>query len=145
MGRNFQLYSLPAPLVREDPDGDRAVADRVCGLFGDAFLAGHGGGKALQGNSLSAGGRVAIEQTCGDNVRFSLTRADALQFEALKTLGLAGVQIRRWPDPILDALENTWTDAQREYSKNDKDFAQIWKSLQKFRQDYAIWRDLSRP
>lgn len=96
-------------------------------------------------NSLSAGGRVAIEQTCGDNVRFALTRADSLQFEALKTLGLAGVQIRRWSDPVLDALESTWERTHREYSKNNKDFARVWKSLQKFRQDYAIWRDLSRP
>ncbi len=96
-------------------------------------------------SGMSADKRLAIEQTCGDNVRFALTRADALQFEALKTLGLAGVQVRRWPDSVLDALEASWNDTRRDLSQQDQDFAQAWKSLQQFRRDYAIWRDLSRP
>ena len=96
-------------------------------------------------SGLSAGGRLAVEQTCGDNVRFALTRADALQFDALKTLGLAGVQVRRWPDSVLDALKASWNVTRRELSQQDPDFAQAWKSLQRFRRDYAIWRDLSRP
>ena len=96
-------------------------------------------------NGLPAGGRMAINQTCGDNVRFALTRADALQFEALKDLGLAGVQVRRWPEPVLDALEATWKSTQRDLSQQDPDFAKAWTSLQKFHRDYAIWRDLRRP
>jgi TRAP-type mannitol/chloroaromatic compound transport system substrate-binding protein len=96
-------------------------------------------------DGLTPSGRLAIDQTCGDNVRFALTRADALQFEALKTLGLAGVQIRRWPEPVLKALEEAWKVTQRDFSKNDPDFAETWASLQKFRRDYAIWQELSRP
>lgn len=96
-------------------------------------------------NSLSPGARLAIEQTCGDNVRFSLTRADALQFNALKDLGLAGVQVRRWPEAVLDALQSAWNVTQREFSQQDEDFAKAWLSLQKFRRDFAIWRELSRP
>lgn len=96
-------------------------------------------------NNLSSGARMAVEQTCGDNVRFALTRADALQFEALKTLGLAGVQVRRWPDSVLDALDASWKATRRDLSQQDPDFALAWKSLQRFRRDFAIWRDLSRP
>ena len=96
-------------------------------------------------NGLPTGGRMAIDQTCGDNVLFALTRADALQFKALKTLGLAGVQVHRWPNPVLDALKAAWKDTQRQFSQQDVDFAQAWTSLQRFRRDYAIWRDLSRP
>ena len=95
--------------------------------------------------SLPSDSRLAIEQTCGDNVRFALTRADALQFDALKDLGLAGVQIRRWPDPILAALQSAWKETQFNLSQQDPDFANIWDSLQKFRRDYTIWRDISRP
>ncbi|MCR4378694.1 MAG: TRAP transporter substrate-binding protein [Rhodospirillales bacterium] len=96
-------------------------------------------------SSLSQNARLAVEQTCGDNVRFALTRADALQFDALKDLGLAGVHIRRWPDPVLGALQSAWKETRHELSQQDSDFANIWNSLQKFRRDYAIWRDLSRP
>lgn len=96
-------------------------------------------------SSLSQNARLAVEQTCGDNVRFALTRADALQFDALKDLGLAGVHIRRWPDSVLSALQSAWKETQHELSQQDSGFANIWNSLQKFRRDYAIWRDLSRP
>lgn len=96
-------------------------------------------------NKLSDSQHSAIEQTCGDNVRFALTRADALQFEVLKDLGLSGVQVRRWPDPVLDSLESAWNETQRELSQQDQDFAAAWASLQKFRRDFTIWRELSRP
>lgn len=96
-------------------------------------------------NNLSQNARLAVEQTCGDNVRFALTRADALQFDALKDLGLAGVHIRRWPESILSALQSAWKETHHELSQQDSDFANVWNSLQKFRRDYAIWRDLSRP
>lgn len=96
-------------------------------------------------DGLTPRGRLAIDQTCGDNVRFALTQADALQFEALKALGLAGVQIRRWPEPVLSALEEAWKVTHRDFSQNDPDFAEAWTSLQRFRRDYAIWQELSRP
>lgn len=96
-------------------------------------------------DGLSAHQRSAIRQTCGDNVRFALTRADALQFEALKQLGLAGVQVRRWPAPVLESMKNAWKSVQRELIQQDPDFATTWASLQRFRRDYSIWQDLSRP
>lgn len=94
---------------------------------------------------LAPFGRALIESTCGDNVRHTLTRADAAQFEALKQLGLAGVQVRRWPDPVLSALERAWIETARELALKDPDFNAAWSSLHLFRRDYAIWRDLSRP
>ena len=96
-------------------------------------------------NDISESGHLAIESTCGDNVRFALTRAGAVQFEALKDLGLSGVQVRRWPESVLEALKFTWKVTQRELSVQDQDFSNAWTSLQKFRRDYTIWRDLSRP
>lgn len=96
-------------------------------------------------NDMSPGAKDAVNRACGDNVRFALTRADALQFDALKTLGLAGVNVRRWPDPVLDALEEAWTRTRRELAAKDPEFAKVWGALQQFSRDYSIWRDLSRP
>lgn len=96
-------------------------------------------------SAMSPAARAAVERTCGDNVHHTLTRAQATQFEALKDLGLAGVDVRRWPEPVLDALEKAWGRARRELSAKDPDFAKAWMSLQRFGHDFAIWRDISRP
>lgn len=86
----------------------------------------------------------AIHTVCGDNVRYALALADAQQFEALKELGIAGIQIRRWSDDILQALESAWKEVAREQAQEDKNFATVWDSLKKFRRDYAIWHEISR-
>lgn len=96
-------------------------------------------------NVLNPGARVAIERACGDNVRFTLTRAAATQFEALRDLGVMGVDVRRLPDPVMDALQDAWHSTRRAMAAKDDDFAETWASLQKFSRDYAIWRDISRP
>ena len=95
-------------------------------------------------NDLPKRERAAIDTVCGDNVRHALVWADAQQFEALKDLSLAGVQVRRWPDAILQALQAAWKEVAREQVQNDPDFAKAWGSLQKFHRDYAIWREISR-
>ncbi|MBL4615871.1 MAG: TRAP transporter substrate-binding protein [Magnetovibrio sp.] len=94
--------------------------------------------------SLPATERTAIQSICGDNVRYALALADAQQFEALKELGLAGVQVRRWPDNVLQSLRSAWKEVVREQAQNDDDFSKAWNSLQKFRRDYAIWYEISR-
>ncbi|HEY9079575.1 C4-dicarboxylate ABC transporter [Magnetovibrio sp.] len=94
-------------------------------------------------NDLTGQERTAINTVCGDNVRHALVLADAQQFEALKDLSLAGVQVRRWPDAVLHALEAAWKDVAREQSQNDQEFAKVWGSMQKFHRDYAIWREIS--
>jgi len=93
---------------------------------------------------LPAPERAAIGTICGDNVRHALTQADARQFDALKNLSLAGIQVRRWPDGILHDLQGAWKAVTRELLQKDPDYATTWSALQKFRSDYAIWREISR-
>jgi len=94
---------------------------------------------------LPARTKASIHETCGENVHYSLTYADAIQFESLKKMGLAGVQVRRWPKPILKALKTEWQQITRELVQQDPDFNTAWSSLHLFRRDYAIWHELSRP
>lgn len=94
---------------------------------------------------LDLNSRAALESACSDNVRFAFTRTEAAQFQALKDLGLKGVQVRRWPDQVLDALHTAWKKTSRELAQADSDFNAIWSSLHLFRRDFAIWRELSRP
>ena len=95
--------------------------------------------------SLPASGKAQVEAVCGDNIRYGLAEGEASQFQALKTLRSEGVNIRRWPGEILDALKIAWGEVAREEAKADKDFKRVWASLSAFRENYTIWRELNQP
>ena len=94
-------------------------------------------------DGLSFTAQTRIETVCGDNVRFGIAQGGAGQFEALKQLGLQGVQVHRWPEIIISALHRAWFDVVREQSSKDVDFARTWSSIESFRRDYSIWQELS--
>ena len=96
-------------------------------------------------NGLEAIQKARVEAVCGDNLRYGLAEGEALQFAALKDIQAKGVQVRRWPRPILEALERAWRDVVDEETLAEADFRRVWKSLAAFREDYAIWRELGYP
>ena len=94
-------------------------------------------------SALSPTTQIQIETVCGDNVRFGIAQGGAGQFEALKQLGLQGVQVHRWPEMIISALHRAWFDVVRDQSSKDADFARTWNSIESFRRDYSIWHELN--
>ncbi|MGH6660356.1 MAG: TRAP transporter substrate-binding protein, partial [Rhodospirillales bacterium] len=95
--------------------------------------------------ALPTSAKAQIEAVCGDNVRHGLAEGEAKQYAALKELQSEGVEFRRWPSEILDALKTAWTAVVKEESRADADFRRVWQSLSAFREDYAIWSELSSP
>jgi TRAP-type mannitol/chloroaromatic compound transport system substrate-binding protein len=95
--------------------------------------------------ALPTSAKAQIEAVCGDNVRHGLAEGEAKQYAALKELQSEGVEFRRWPSEILDALKTAWTAVVKEESRTDADFRRVWQSLSAFREDYAIWSELSSP
>jgi len=98
-----------------------------------------------QWEKLEAIQKARVEAVCGDNLRYGLAEGEALQFGALKDIQAKGVKVRRWPRPILEALERAWRDVVDEETLAEADFRRVWKSLAAFREDYAIWRELGYP
>lgn len=94
---------------------------------------------------LNASQRAQIETMCGDNVRYSLSAGDAQQFRALKEMVAQGVRLQRLSPGIRDALEHAWQQVVQQESGNDPEFRRVWQSLTAFRNDFAVWRELSRP
>ncbi|PIW26999.1 MAG: C4-dicarboxylate ABC transporter [Rhodospirillales bacterium CG15_BIG_FIL_POST_REV_8_21_14_020_66_15] len=86
--------------------------------------------------------RSQLRAVCGDNVRHGLAEGEAMQYRALLNLTKEGVTVRRWPREILEKLSQAWDEVARETAKRDKNFAKVWKSLDRFRKDYAVWRDV---
>lgn len=86
-----------------------------------------------------------IATLCGDNVRFSIAQSEASQFQALKELVDQDVDIQTWPVDVVDQLRGAWREVVLEETQKNKDFKRIWASLSRFRDEYAIWSELSRP
>jgi len=91
---------------------------------------------------LSATHQAQIEVACRASIIDNLALAEASQFTALQELQAKGVQLHRWPPEILAAFEAAWQEVAAEQAAADADFARAWESLQGFRADYAIWKDL---
>ena len=93
-------------------------------------------------NALSAQQQAMIEGACQANVAAMLAEGEAIQFTAMKELQEKGVTLHRWPDEVLATLEGAWTEVAVELAAEDESFKKSWESLQGFRENYAIWKDL---
>jgi len=93
-------------------------------------------------NALPAKIRADIEQVCSMSVIDSLAQSEGRRFAILKFLVKRDVVVKRWPSNITDGLRTAWQKERRRLKTNDKAFQQTWRSLTKFREDYAIWREL---
>lgn len=96
-------------------------------------------------SGLSEAARGQIGNICGDNLQFGLAASEAGQFEALKTLTADGVRIETWAPEIMTALEAAWRQLAEEKAKKNRDFARAWRSLERFREEYGIWREIGQP
>jgi TRAP-type mannitol/chloroaromatic compound transport system substrate-binding protein len=95
--------------------------------------------------ALPVTAKAQVEAVCGDNIRYGLAEGEARQYAALKELQAQGVEFRRWPGEIMEALAAAWDSVVKEEIKADADFKKTWESLKAFRHDYAIWHELSAP
>jgi TRAP-type mannitol/chloroaromatic compound transport system substrate-binding protein len=93
-------------------------------------------------DALSKTQQGQLTVACGDNFREGLTEGEAIQFKALQVLKSKGVQIHRWPDSILAAMKSAWVEVAQEEAASDANFARVWASYSKFRENYKIWKDL---
>jgi TRAP-type mannitol/chloroaromatic compound transport system substrate-binding protein len=92
-------------------------------------------------NALSDRHQAIIELACGDMIRETIARGEAMQWKAMNELQADGVQIRRWPPEIIAAMESAWNEVVSEESARNANFRRAFESYDRFRQDYAIWRD----
>ena len=93
-------------------------------------------------NGLSPVQQSQFEMACGDSVRHSIARGEAIQVPALEFLAEQGVQFHQWPQEFLDAYESAWIEVVTDEVDGDEDFARVWASLSEFRNSYSTWHDL---
>ncbi len=95
-------------------------------------------------NSLTKNQQNIIETACSSNINLSIAASEAGQFGALKKIINKGVEIKIIPVEVVKSLQKAWLFTAESQSKSNKDFRQILESLNKFRANYSIWRELSR-
>lgn len=54
-----------------------------------------------------------------------------------------GVEIRKFPVPVLSALEAAWQEVAAEIAAKNPGFRKTWDSYSEFRKSYAEWRKLT--
>ncbi|MAH83314.1 MAG: hypothetical protein CBB68_02980 [Rhodospirillaceae bacterium TMED8] len=89
--------------------------------------------------------KAQLKSICGDNITTGVSKSEYNQFNALKELTKSGAIIDTWSPEILTALRNAWQVTAAELSTNNSDFARVWSSLQRFRNEYEIWREIGEP
>jgi len=93
-------------------------------------------------DALSNDTRVLFETVCEANVAYGIAEGEAIQFSALAELREKGVEIRRWPEDILAALREGWAEVVEEEATANPNFARVWESLETFRGDYQLWKEV---
>lgn len=86
--------------------------------------------------------QAQIEAVCNDNLAYGFAEGEAIQFAALKELQEKGVNIKKWSPEMLGAMRGAWEEVAVELSADDADFKMAYESLQEFRANYKIWKDI---
>ena len=93
-------------------------------------------------NGLSDQQQALIEMACGESLRDSLARGEAMQAPALLRMqDQHGVRIMSWPPEILDAYRQAWAEVVAEESAANPMFKRVYDSYSTFRENYSIWRE----
>ena len=73
-----------------------------------------------------------------------MAKYDAKNPEALRRLVAAGVQLRQFPRPVLDACYKATFETYEELAAKNEDFRKIYASWQKFLADSNLWFRVGR-
>jgi TRAP-type mannitol/chloroaromatic compound transport system substrate-binding protein len=95
-------------------------------------------------DGLPDSARALLETSCGDTVGDGISEGEAMQSAALRELKARGTIFRRWPEPVLSALETAWQEVAEQEAQADAGFKKAWTALSAFRSGYETWRKLGQ-
>ncbi len=92
-------------------------------------------------DELSDSQKEIIKTACDSTMLQNYLEGEGLQSAAIKEIQTKGVTIHYWPKDILDTYRRTWEEVVKEQQAKSPEFAKVWASLSKFREEYKVWRD----
>src|SRR3546814_17353478 len=79
-------------------------------------------------NGLADRHRAIIELACGDMMRDTIARGEAMQWKAMQEMPARGVQVRRWQPANIAAMETARTELVDEHAATRPQFLQHYAS-----------------
>ncbi|WP_434639371.1 TRAP transporter substrate-binding protein [Klebsiella sp. I138] len=92
---------------------------------------------------LSPRQQQSVQSACDKAVLDSIAVGEAIQGDALDFIKSKGVQIKIFPQTILDQLNVAWHQVSDEFSASNPDFKKVANSYNQFQKSYNQWKDLS--
>jgi TRAP-type mannitol/chloroaromatic compound transport system substrate-binding protein len=89
--------------------------------------------------ALPASYRAALETACAEATVLMMAKYDAKNPEALRRLVAAGVQLRQFPRPVMDACYKAAFETYEELAAKNADFKMVYESWQRFLADSNLW------
>lgn len=96
-------------------------------------------------NELRPVQQTQLQTACSDNIRAALADSEAAQFNALKEITKAGVDVQPWPTEIRDAMRAAWAAEAKERQAGSQIFSRVLRSYRGFIKGQSIWEELTRP
>ncbi|HWP25282.1 MAG TPA: TRAP transporter substrate-binding protein [Xanthobacteraceae bacterium] len=88
---------------------------------------------------LPASYRAALDCACAEATLLMMAKYDAKNPAALRRLVAAGVQLRQFPRPVMDAAYKATLETYAELSAKSADFKTIYSQWEKFLVDSNFW------
>jgi TRAP-type mannitol/chloroaromatic compound transport system substrate-binding protein len=92
-------------------------------------------------DELSDQHKAIIEVACGFMQNWNLAHGEAIQGSAISRMQEKGVTIHKWSDDMLKKYEAAWNEVAAEEASKDPVFKRVKESYDKFRAEYAVWKD----
>lgn len=86
--------------------------------------------------------QAQIETACLATLQWSMNEAVPAQMEALEALKAKGVEVRRLPDSVLDALQQAWVEVRNEEAAGNPEWKAAYVSLMNHAALFDAWYDL---
>ncbi|MEZ5933150.1 MAG: TRAP transporter substrate-binding protein [Alphaproteobacteria bacterium] len=93
-------------------------------------------------NELSDQYKTIFETACKANIAQEIAEGEFLQPDALAANVADGVQIKIWPDEVLDQFKQAWDEVIAEEVASNEDSKRIWESITAFREKFKIWGEM---
>lgn len=93
-------------------------------------------------NGFDEATRTAMTDACQANITYNLHDQIDAQAAALDTIREAGVQVKRFPEPVLLALRTAANEVMQEQAAKDPIFAEALKSLNSYMDSVGEWSTL---
>ena len=94
-------------------------------------------------DKMPDGHKVAVRMACDSVINEMLFEGEASQGAALAKMQAAGAQIHSWSPEVLGKFRAAWKDVEAEVGAGNDLFQRTRQSLEAYRKEYKLWRDLS--